>query len=81
MDKRAYNKIWIISIMERISCKSCKGTGFLKKTKKTYCSNNIYKISSHLCCKCEHSNEGLSYKRCSGCYGDGYRVTKIPPIS
>ena len=41
--------------MKRISCKFCKGTGFVKKNKKIYCSNNIYKRSSHLCVKCENT--------------------------
>ena len=63
--------------MKRISCKFCKGTGFVKKNKKIYCSNNIYKRSSHLCVKCENTKALLNGKFCScdKCYGDGYFST------
>jgi len=63
--------------MERISCKSCKGTGFVKKTKKMYCPNNIYKLSSHLCVKCENIKGKLNsnVRLCEKCYGDGYFIT------
>jgi|SaaInlV_150m_DNA_3_1039698.scaffolds.fasta_scaffold14617_2 hypothetical protein len=50
--------------MFRISCKKCKGTGFVKKNKKMYCSNNIYKLSSHLCVKCENTKALLHGKFC-----------------
>ncbi len=62
--------------MNYISCKSCNGTGFIKRKKKEYCSNNPDKLSSHLCHKCENRQEKLKglYKLCSKCYGDGYFI-------
>ena len=62
--------------MEFISCKTCKGTGFVKRITKEYCINNSDKLSSHLCHKCENSQEKLKglYKFCAKCYGDGYFV-------
>ena len=68
--------------MERISCKSCKGIGFVKKNKKLYCSNNIYNLSSHLCIKCENIKGVLNgnFQLCEKCYGDGY-FTILPKSS
>ena len=56
--------------MERISR---KGSGFVKKSKKMFCSNNIYKLSSHLCVKCEDRQEYLKgqFSICNKYYGDG----------
>ena len=62
--------------MNYISCKSCNGTGFIKRKKKDYCINNPDKLPSHLCHKCENRQEKLKglYKFCTKCYGDGYFV-------
>jgi len=45
--------------MSCISCKICKGTGFVKRTKLEFCVNNPEKISSHYCYKCENRRETL----------------------
>ena len=63
--------------MFRISCKKCKGTGFIERTKIQFCKNNIYKLSSHLCVKCENTKAILNGKfcLCDKCCGDGYFST------
>ncbi len=65
--------------MSCISCKSCNGTGFVKRQKVEYCINNPYKLSSHYCYKCENIREKLKglYTLCEKCDGDGYFV-KLP---
>ena len=67
--------------MEFISCKTCRGTGFIKRLNKQYCINNIDKISTHLCHKCENRREKLKgvYKLCNKCYGDGYFIQSPKP--
>tara|TARA_B100000900_G_scaffold308489_1_gene267187 strand:+ start:759 stop:965 length:207 start_codon:yes stop_codon:yes gene_type:complete len=67
--------------MDNLSCKTCRGTGFVKRTKKEYCSNNPYHISSHYCYKCENIQEKLKgkYVLCEKCNGDGY--LKLPKSS
>ncbi len=59
--------------MDCISCKICKGTGFVKRIKKEFCINNIDKVSSHLCYKCENIRIELKaqWKTCETCYGNG----------
>ena len=67
--------------MSCISCKICKGTGFVKRTKLEFCVNNPEKISSHYCYKCENRREYLKgqFMICEKCYGDGYII--LPKIS
>ncbi len=67
--------------MSCISCKICRGTGFVKRTKQEFCVNNPEKISSHYCYKCENRREYLKgqFMICEKCYGDGYII--LPKIS
>tara|TARA_B100000035_G_scaffold315060_1_gene333706 strand:- start:1878 stop:2084 length:207 start_codon:yes stop_codon:yes gene_type:complete len=64
--------------MNRISCSKCSGTGFIKN-KITYCENNIHKIFSHSCYKCENRKLELKgkYSICDKCFGDGYIFKKL----
>ena len=66
--------------MSCISCKICKGTGFVKRTKLEFCVNNPEKISSHYCYKCENRRETLKgqFVMFKKCYGDGYYMVKLP---
>ena len=66
--------------MSCVSCKICRGTGFVKRTKLEFCVNNPEKISSHCCYKCENRKESLKglYVECKKCYGDGYFFVKLP---
>ena len=66
--------------MSYVSCKICRGTGFVKRTKKEFCVNNPEKVSSHCCYKCENRKESLKglYIECKKCYGDGYFFVKLP---
>ena len=59
--------------MDCISCKICKGTGFVKRIKEEFCILNIDKLSSHLCYKCENRRFEINgqWKICKTCYGDG----------
>ena len=63
--------------MNRISCSKCSGTGFIEN-KITYCENNVYKIFSHSCYKCENRRLELKgkYCICDKCFGDGYIFKK-----
>ena len=67
--------------MSCVSCKICRGTGFVKRTKQEFCVNNPEKISSHYCYKCENRREYLKgqFMICEKCYGDGYII--LPKIS
>ena len=66
--------------MSYVSCKICRGTGFVKRTKQEFCINNPEKISSHYCYKCENRREKLKglYCLCEKCNGDGYFFVKLP---
>jgi DnaJ-class molecular chaperone len=60
----------------KISCKTCKGTGFIKLTQeqiknKKYCKTCI---NSERCYLCQNIIRGL-YDCCWKCYGDGYFLT------
>ena len=68
--------------MNYVSCKICMGTGFVERTKKEYCINNIDKLSSHVCHKCENRREKLKgkYMLCNKCDGDGYLIN-VPKTS
>ena len=60
--------------MDYISCKICKGTGFVDRIKLEYCTNNIDRLAYHRCYKCENKQEHLKgkYMLCKYCNGDGY---------
>lgn len=66
--------------MSYISCKICRGTGFVKRSKPEFCINNPEKLSSHYCYKCENRREYLKgqFMICEKCYGDGYYIAKLP---
>ena len=52
------------------------------KTFYKYCINNIDKLSSHVCHKCENRREKLKgkYMLCNKCDGDGYLIN-VPKTS
>mgnify|MGYP001160022508 CR=1 FL=1 len=61
----------------KISCKTCKGTGFIKLTQeqiknKKYCQTCIDNERCYLCQNI--SRMGLN-DYCGKCYGDGYFLT------
>ncbi len=66
--------------MNCISCKTCRGTGFVKRIKLDFCINNPDKLSSHYCYKCENRREKLKgqFILCKKCYGDGYFFVNLP---
>ena len=66
--------------MNYISCKTCRGTGFVKRSKPDFCINNTEKLYSHYCYKCENRREMLKgqFMLCNKCYGDGYYFVKLP---
>ena len=67
--------------MSYIACKTCRGTGFVKRIKPEFCINNPERISSHICYKCENIQEKLKgqYMLCQKCQGDGYFVKSPKP--
>ena len=76
MSKNNKNEIYITMT---ISCKECRGTGFIELSKEEQCKRVYCQTCTGIqrCYLCENKQRLGRYAYCKKCYGQGYTEKKV----